>query len=531
MLQRLFRNGSVFATSIILLLITSLIISSCETYKAEIKSPESVEGIPQPIKNITHIVMKDASYINVTGKDIYFEKLFHDTANVIIVKNFESKDKTGTYYDKIIPLDNIKELIYEHSEFDLGKTMILTGGLILSAAILFVAFILISLSNHPPHSCPYIYSFDGEKYIMDAEPLGGAVCEGLQRSDVSRLEHIAPINGKFNVLVKNVNEEKQRLDEMKFFSIRHNEDSKTAPDNNGDFYEYKSENAPSVVTNDEGNNITKFFTDKDNVRWQNDLPLNSKDKIPEGKDRLSIKFPKPKDAKNAALIINGGTSYIGSNMIYELLKIQGNKVDDWYKSISPGSEAQSELFNVMHHDGLYYMDIFVNGKNAGIMRGNGPMADEDILFPLDLSSVQGDTVEVVLTPSKYFWKFDKISISYDFKKTDESDIIPLNISNAADFSGKNMLPELSAVDKNYYNMDTRQDALNISIDVPGNFSKSKDDIYVKTTGWYDINLSKDKSPDNGMISRMFNTPGEILKYAIEIYRNEIKNLSGILNQN
>jgi len=67
--------------------------------------------------------------------------------------------------------------------------------------------------------------------------------------------------------------------------------------------------------------------------------------------------------------------------------------------------------------------------------------------------------------------------------------------------------------------------------VPGNFSKSKNDIYVKTTGWYDINLSKDKSPDSGMISRMFNSPGGILKYAIEIYRNEIKNLSGILNQN
>ncbi len=531
MILRVFHNKNIFFVTIIYLLITTLLLSSCQSFIEESRSPLTIKDTEKPINDITYIVLKDATFLDVKGKDIYFRKLYKDTANVLVVLNFEAKDKTGTKYEKLVPINNIKELIYESSEFSLGKTLLLIGGIIVLGAIAFIIGLFVYLSSHPIRSCPYIYSFDGTKYIMDAEPLGGAVCEGLERSDFSKLEHLAPVDGKFNVLVKNVNEEKQRLDEMNFYSIRHDEDSKTAADANGNFYEFKTENAPALVTNDEGRDITKFFTEKDNIRWQNDLPLKSTDAIPTGKDIIKIKFPKPQNAKDAALIINGGTSSFGSNMIYELLKVQGNKVDEWFKSISSGSKAQTELFNVMHRDGLYYMDILVNGSKAGTMRGNGPMADEDILFPLDLSNVQGDTVEVVLTPSKYFWKFDKISISYDYKKTVPDNIEKLNISGAINEKGKDMSSELSTVDKNYYNMDTKKDLLNINIPVPENYCKSKNDIYVKTTGWYDIILPKDKQPDKELISKLFNTPGGILNYAIELYRNEIQNLTEIINQN
>ena len=39
-------------------------------------------------------------------------------------------------------------------------------------------------------SCPLVDSFDGQQWVLDAEPLGGAFYRGAQRTDVARLERI-----------------------------------------------------------------------------------------------------------------------------------------------------------------------------------------------------------------------------------------------------------------------------------------------------------------------------------------------------
>ena len=74
------------------------------------------------------------------------------------------------------------------------------------------------------------YSYDGEKFIFDAEPLGGATTRGLQRSELSKLESIKEVDGKYKIMVRNEVEETQYLDELSLYVVDHSPEYEIYPD-------------------------------------------------------------------------------------------------------------------------------------------------------------------------------------------------------------------------------------------------------------------------------------------------------------
>lgn len=543
MITKYLNNKSRFMINIIYLLVFALLLTSCETVSNHKVNTESIKNGNVQISNATHLVLKNGSFVPLENKEVYFRKDYNGIANVIVVKDTKESyvrdtiknTKVSKFAVNTYQVDSVKEIYVEKRVLDPTKTVFAVLGTIAVAALVLIAIIAIDLSNHPIRSCPYIYSYDGTKYIMDAEPLGGAVCEGLERTDVSRLENLKETDGRFKLIVKNVNDEQQRIDAMKFFSVRHNTDEFTAPDFNRKFFKYINPVKPVLVKNEDGKDITKFFSDKDNVKWFNELPYDTLNKASSSKETITLKFPKPKNAKNAMLLINGGASYFGSNMIKELLDLKGDKVDDWYKSIYPGSDEQRKLFEVMHRDETYYMDIKVADnntlRNTGIMKSNGPIVDEDVLYPVNLDNHNSEYVEIVLTPQRYFWKFDQINIVYDYEEVSQSDVQQLNITYSKDNNGNDVSDKLNNADKEYYRMPNIGDRTDLSVSLPNGYNKETNDIFVETTGWYDINLKKEGKPNSNMMEMIFSEEGGLYRYAMDLYYKSISNLSNNYNNN
>lgn len=541
MMTRVFSLRYKYVLALIYTLIFSVLLMSCETTKTKKFEPEALTDPNSQITDATHIVMKDGSFILIKEKEVFIKNKYKDSVNVLVIRDTKGipvrdsiKNITKLYYpETLIPVANIKEIYVQKTEFNAEGTVFSVLGILAGAALIFVLAVGISLSNHPPRSCPYIYSFDGTKYVLDAEPLGGAVCEGLERTDISRLENLKSVDGKFKILVKNVNDEQQRIDEMMFINVKHSPGETVTPDFNKKIFKYTKTIEPLSVINEDGTDITKFFLHKDNAKWLNELPIDSTQKSPNPKENLTLKFPKPKNAKNAMLMINGGASYFGSNIIKEVLDLKGNKVDEWYKSIYPGSDEQKKLFSTMHRDETYYMDIKVSEggslRKAGIMRSNGPMIDEDVLYPISFDDNNSDVVEIVLTPQRHFWKFDQISMIYDYEEVNPSDIETLKMSYAKDNNGNDVISRLSSTDKSYYNMPNIGDKTNIYIDVPSGFNTSTNDIFVATTGWYDINLEKNTEPNEQMVENIYNNENALYDYALNLYFKLFKDITQTLN--
>lgn len=539
MLNNFWNIENRFIVTLIYLLVFSVLLSSCQTVITDKVNPVSYSYKDTEIKDASLIVMNDGSYIKLVNQKLFFRIKYNNEENILIIKKVtddENNDVSvidSNHIDRLIPVMNVKEIYIQKRETDEVKTVFSVIGIIAGAALALILIVGITFSNHPPRSCPYIYSFDGMNYVLDAEPLGGAVCEGLERTDISHLRNLKSVNGKFDVLVRNVNDEQQRIDELKFINVKHLDSEFVTPDFNHNFYKYKNLIKPQSALNENGKDLRKFFTEKDNVKWQTELPIDTALKSPYPKETITLKFPKPDKAKSAMLLINGGASYFGSNMIKEVLDLKGNKVDEWYKSIYPNSDEQKKLFNVMHRDETYYLDIKINDggtlRNSGIMRSTGPMVDDDVLYPLDLENINSDFVEIVLTPQRHFWKFDQINIVYDFEKVNPLDIEILKTSYAKDNNGNDIIKKLSAADKDYYRMPNIGDKTNILINAPENFDSKTNDIFVQTTGWYDINLEKNKPPQTELINNIYSRENSLYDYALRLYFDALKNISQTFN--
>lgn len=514
-----------FELVLYLVLFTFIITTnSCQTTKTEHVPKEALAY--KTDYEIVNVVMKNGLVINLRDKNATYLKEYGNQKNVIVYNAFEPipyvQDTAKiAYHQNVIDLANALSITVERTEVDVALTILATLGII--AALALLAIVIIAATKE---SCPFIYSFDGEKYVFDAEPYGGAITEGLRKTDYSRLENLKPVNEKYKLLMRNEADETQHTDEMKLLVIDHSLNSEVVPDLTGNMTLFDRICSPISVIDENGKGISAFFKDKDGVKWQTELP---KDNAFMGKDlkhSLIFKFPKPRNAKSVKFLFNGGTALWGGYMIKEMLQLRGNKVDDWYQNINNGGIELLKLYQFMDREELYSLKVKVlensNWVQRGYLAAGGPFIYEDRIVDLNIENVNDDTLSIQVNPPYGFWEIDQVGIIYD--ELQQSETKELNISSASDQDGKDISGLLSSRDGKYYDMPDTSCKATIYFDVPIQKENTKRSLFLKTTGYYDIHLKKDKPEQTELIAQILTTPGLILKYAMEQYVNKIKSL-------
>jgi len=542
-----FNKGSyrVYIKLLSLIILTFFIISSngCETTYTDRYTSDNLKKKTK-LEGISHIILKNGTYINTQDKQVFYFEKYADSSNVIIitmgdtviaVKGNGKQKFTVKAIEKMIPLSQVNEVYVERREFDTGKTLLLVGGIIVGLAVLFVAGAFIYFAAHPINSCPYIYSFDGTKYIYDAEPLGGVICEALTRTDVSQLEHLAVSEGKFKLFVRNENDEQQHLDEMKLILVNHEQGYSVTSDFSNKFYKYNEVIPPVSVTDENGADITNYFTAKDELRWQTNMASLHDGKL-KGKHSLKFRFKKPGGVTNAMLFFNGGISSWGSEMVKNTISLRGNKIDSWYAELNKKGAELKKLHDYIVGEEIYYLKVNLREASGNsvkaVIPGGGPKVDEDRLISIPLENVSDEYIEITLNPPAGYWKFEQIGLIYDFKQVPESDIVELSATAANDRNNKDLIKELKSTDRAYVDMPEIGDAFDLTFDAPEKFNRKTCEVFLKTNGWYEINTDKSKPEQTELLSEIMNNPGRIVDYSIQLYKQSIKELTELfLKQN
>lgn len=416
-----------------------------------------------------------------------------------------------------------EEILYVNVEkTDVVKTCLISlGGVVAVAGVIF----LIALATK--ESCPFIYSFDGDKYVFDAEPLGGATAKVLEREDYSRLENLKNVDGKYKLRIANEVDETQFIDRIQLIVVDHPFGTEMIYNNDGNSYIVKNPYPLFYATDENGTNINKFFEKDDNICWQSNMRsfINNNENII--RHKLTLAFPKPIEADSVKLIINAGTTLWGSNMIKEMLMLYGNEIDNWYEKINQKGIEFEQMMNFLRNEELFELKIYVNEKEGwkekAIIQGGGPFKTEKRIIELDVSNVQGDTLFLQINPPVGFWSFDYTAVEYDYyNKPDET---VLEFISAIDHAGENVGGFLNAKDENYYSLPETGDYLNLEFEAPRIKEGLDRTVFVKTAGYYQIHLPKTGQPDYQLLYQFVTNSGKIVEFSTTKYEEWLNQIS------
>ncbi|MBK8552291.1 MAG: hypothetical protein IPL53_14990 [Ignavibacteria bacterium] len=267
------------------------------------------------------------------------------------------------------------------------------------------------------------------------------------------------------------------------------------------------------------------------MQWQTNM---SADPVADSKNprhELLLKFPKPKNAGEVKLLVNAGTAQWGGYMIKAMLNMRGDKVDQWYEDINNKGPEYFKLYKFMEREELYFLKVNSLENNKWVTRGmisaGGPFIDEDRIIEINAGNVTGDTLFIKLNPPLGYWKFDYCGLIYESAAS--AKVTEATMIFAKNEKGADLMTALSAADGYYYDMPDSTSTANLEFEKTGYAENMSMSLYLKTTGYYDIHLKKDKPEETELIENIYSTPGLIVEISLNEYVKKIKSL-GALNK-
>jgi hypothetical protein len=338
-----------------------------------------------------------------------------------------------------LPLDSIQKI--EVIEFDRGRTTTsyILGGLGYTIGAMAVAAVIVALTKS---SCPFVSVYDGEQYVVQGELFGGAIYPSLQRDDYLPLR-AHPLEGSIQVKISNELQEKQFTDFADLLVITHEQGVRALTDRNGKFYTVGSTQVPVKALLNGRQDMTPALGAVD--KWSclfNDT--TAKDHINE----LVLHFDKPGGQKSGKLVLQVKNSYWFDYLYGEFTSAFGSYYNQWVKKQKKVPATELDQWALEQHIPLQVSLKTPEGwKEVEQLKTVGPLANREVMVPLDLQGVEGGEVVIKLSTGFMFWELDGAGIDYSAERP--FTVQTLKPFEGVDEKGADVLPVLAGEDGKY----------------------------------------------------------------------------------
>ncbi len=199
--------------------------------------------------------------------------------------------------------------------------------------------------------------------------------------------------------------------------------------------------------------------------------------------------------------------------------MRGDGVDQWYEGINQRGPEATELLSFNMREELYFLKCHIKKGDSWVARalipGGGPLITEDKIVHLDLSDIPGDTLTLRLDPPEGFWTIDYLALEYGGYPAPA--IREVSISAGRDHQQTDITDLLREDDSQYFVMPKLNDWAEVQFEEISRPPGTRRSIFLKATGYYEIQIDKSRPEQQELITEMLRTPGAIVEYALDEY--------------
>ncbi len=146
----------------------------------------------------------------------------------------------------------------------------------------------------------------------------------------------------------------------------------------------------------------------------------------------------------------------------------------------------------------------------------GPVANRDVVIPIDLSSVKNSNVEIKLSSGYLFWELDYAAIDFSSDKKMDTEILKPYI--AIDESGKNVLNVVSKEDNQFLEQPLPGTVATLEDKwQPANNNDEAYTFILHTKGYYEHVRNFKGSPDKKFLQE-FKKPGAFAQFSLQRFK-------------
>ena len=497
------------------------------------KSGESIEfrkGLPGRVdQKAGAVVGSTLQYVDVPAADI--DKLVKDEKGKVV--RLSKKDGSsysvasyaqegavahvGAYVPVSVPFSDVQQFWVKKS--DTAKTLLWGVGILAVATVVVFVIGMHELGDDLENSCPLIYSWNGEEYVLDAEPYGAAISEGLKRTDWVELSELREADGWYRLLLTNELNETQYTDELKLVAVDHAPGLKIAPDLFGRFHTFTSLAPPVSAVDQTGRDVLPFVKANDRALWQSALEGRDPDSDGEFRDELVFAFPKPAGAKQAKLLANIWTTRWGSHSAGMFLDHYGTALPEKYAEVDSHGPMYAKFMNWVASEELAALKVWVETpdgwKARSMIMGGAPIITKDKSYVIPVGDIPGETLRIKLRPPVNFWMVNSLAVDYGEDPAVEA--TELAAETAVDQTGRDVRAELESTDRSYLVSPNRGERTELVFAAPPLKDGMERTVFVKASGYYKIHLEATGEPRLDLAERILTEPGFAARYSFREY--------------
>jgi len=426
---------------------------------------------------------------------------------------FDTSARQGTYS---LPLDRVQKIeIIEHDKKRTTSSYVIGAvGYTLGAAVI-VTVIALALKS----SCPFVSAYDGKEFSLQGEIYGGSIYPQLARHDYMPLKMAPKPGGTLQVKISNELHELQYTDMANLWVITHDKKIKVLPDEHGNLYSIGDPQAPVSA----GLNAAKDVLSAVKKAGDFELLYMDDSSRTDARNDVVLKFDRPATVSKGKLLLTLKNSYWLDLLYGEVAKgfgtyyatyIQDQKKKPAAELLKWVKEQQIPLEISVKTEGGW--------KKISDITTVGPLANREIVVPVELPATTEDVIEIKLSAGFMFWEIDYAAM--DFSDDNSFSVQKLSPSVARDETDKNVLTRLEKEDGVYLEQPEIGNVATLSYKAKINTDPVKAQTYIlHTKGYYEHIRDFKQKPDINFLGQ-FRKPNAFPVYGMQLY-NRVKSES------